>query len=248
MIEGFVGLIGAGKSMLAVKHAAEIARKRGQIVASNISLSIPGVECRKLAVGHDGIDIEEVWRLFDLEEVPLEDGRTLLRRRAGSAGLVLVLDEVGVLMPARFWASAPIDLMQLLSQSRKLGCDLVWTAQDVEQVDAFLRRLTQWIYKCQALPTPTTDRRERGRRPWFYAVGTWRPATVDKTDKRIRREFTRYNRRWEGWYDTDEIVRPAARIADKQRAKRGSGVPSAVVATPASGGDPVPALIVRPAL
>jgi hypothetical protein len=114
--------------------------------------------------------------------------------------------------------------MFALSQSRKLRIDLVYTAQDIEQVDSFLRRLTQWIHRVRAFPAPSTHRQESGKRPWFFMVNTYRPGGIkdgiERPDRRVRREFLRYHRAHEAWYDTDELVAPAARLTRKRGPRR----------------------------
>lgn len=213
MIEGFVGLIGAGKTMLAVQHAVGLARRRGAVLVSNIKVDAEGVEAVQLAVGDDGLDLGQL-RAIMRPTSTVTDAETgeQIELNGAPRGVVLLVDEVGIIMPARFWASFPVDLMFTLSQSRKMGVDLVWTSQDVEQVDSFLRRLTQWVYKVRAVPGSSLERRERGRRPWFFVVTKWRPSTVDQREKRIARDLVRYRRAWEGCYDTDELVSPPERL------------------------------------
>jgi hypothetical protein len=236
MIEGYVGLLGAGKTMLAVQHALGLAKRRNAVLLSNIKVEGAGVEFHQLGVGEDGIDLEELrsWQ-----------ART---REDGGRGLVLLIDEVGILMPARFWQSFPIDLIYTLSQSRKMRLDLVYTSQDIEMVDSMLRRLTQWVYRVKCFPSPTNERRERGRRPWFFLVEQFRPAHVNvgesvQRKRRLSRRWLRYRRGFEGCYDTDELVAPAVRLStgssrgSKSRT-RGSDGPSPVGAQ-RSGARPV---------
>lgn len=201
MIEGFLGLMGMGKTMLGVDHSVRLAARRGSWLVSNILITplVPLVKYVQLGTGDDGLDVVELERL-------------LTEAKAAKCGVVLYLDEIGILMPARFWATFPVSLMWMLSQSRKLKIDLVFSAQDIEQVDSFLRRLTQWVYRVKAFPTPTLERREAGRRPWFFVVSKWRPTKVDKRGEREGLRRIRYRREWEGQYDTDEIVRPPARL------------------------------------
>lgn len=233
MIEGAVGLIGNGKTHFVVRRARERAKRRGAILAANIRITPPeGVEFVQLTVGFDGLDLDQLSALItrcqgELVEQTIRPGlmgrlrgrrtRTELQPR----GLVIVVDEVGILMPARFWQSFPIDLVYTLSQSRKLKADFFWTAQDVEQVDAMLRRLTQWVHKVRAIPAPSIEMRENGRRPWVFRVTTWRPATVDKKEKRIAAEWLRYDRAVEVAYDTDELIRPAERLRKRGRPTKG---------------------------
>lgn len=216
MITGYVGLIGQGKTMLAADDAIATARRRGALLASNIKLRPgPDVEFVPLLISDDGLDLGQL--------------DTLVQRcRRESRGLVLLIDEVGIIMPARFWQSFPIGLMFVLSQSRKLSLDLIWTSQDVEQVDAFLRRLTQWVYKIKAFPTPSLERRERGKRPWFMTKTTFRPAhvTAAANDKRIKRETVWYRREREELYDTDELVMPPLNLGRRSRSKSGDFPPS----------------------
>jgi hypothetical protein len=165
------------------------------------------VEFHQLGVGADGIDLDE-----------LKDWREAAK--AQDRGLVLLIDEVGILMPARFWQSFPIDLIYTLSQSRKMRLDLVYTSQDVEMVDSMLRRLTQWVYRVKCFPAPTVERREGGRRPWFFVVDRWRPMNVDKKDKRLGKSYQRYRRSFETAYDTDELVAPPERLVVSGESRR----------------------------
>jgi len=226
VIEGYIGLIGAGKTMLAVEHCISTAVRRRALLFSNIAVTTDRLapeDVVQLATGDDGLDVDELRGILD-------------RARAEGRGAVLLLDEVGILMPARFWQSFPVDLMFQFSQSRKLGLDVVYTAQDIEQVDSFLRRLTQWVFKVRAFPTPSVERRERGRRPRLFIVTKWRPASVDKRDKRLGRAIVRYRRSWEAQYNTDELVRPAERL----RRRRGAGSAAAGAPDPRSWLDGAP--------
>ncbi len=213
-----MGLLGAGKTMLAVQHALGLARRRNALLLSNIRIDAAGVEFHQLGVGADGIDLEELTAHRE-------------RARGEDRGLVLLIDEVGILMPARFWQSFPIDLIYTLSQSRKMRLDLVYTSQDVEMVDSMLRRLTQWVYRVKCFPAPSIERREAGRRPWFFVVDRWRPMSIDKKDKRLGKSYQRYRRHFEGAYDTDELVAPPVRLVvgasrRSEKQARGSGGPS----------------------
>jgi len=217
MIVGYIGLIGAGKTMCAVVDAAALARRRRAILCSNIRLDVPGVECVQLAVGPDGVDTDELQAVMD-------------RAKGQGTGVVLLVDEIGIIFPARAWAKFPVEIMFAVSQSRKMRLDLVYTSQDVEQVDAFIRRLTNWVFKVRALPAASIERQERGKRPLLFLLSQWRPSTVDKADRRLGRSWRRYRREWEGWYNTDELVRPSSRLLEE----RTSGGRGARAASPAA--------------
>jgi hypothetical protein len=211
VIIGYVGLIGHGKTMLAVDEARRLAARRGAILAANCKITPPaGVEFVQLTVDEDGLSVDQLEGLMD-------------SARATGRGVVIVIDEIGIIMPARFWQSFPIALMYRISQSRKYATDLVWTSQDEEDVDAYLRRKTQWVYKVKAIPSPSPETRERGRRPWGMFVTQWRPGKIDKRDKRIGWRWWRYRRERESVYDTDELVRPPARLRESRGRSRRSG-------------------------
>lgn len=199
--------------MLAVREAVRLARRRGAYLASNIEVTAPDVDVVRLSVGDDG-----------LEGLP----ELLEQSRAEKRGVVILVDEIGVILPSRFWATGmSIELMWAVSQSRKLAADLIYTAQDIEQVDAFLRRLTSHVEKVRAVPPPSVERREQGKRPWFILSNRWLPGAVDKPDKRLGRSFTWYPREVETWYSTDELVRPPSHLRGRRpRSSERSAAPS----------------------
>lgn len=102
-----------------------------------------------------------------------------------------------------------------IKQSRKYGCDLIWSAQFVDQVEKSIRNITEEVELLRAFPGPTISRREAGKRPWFFVGQRFRPGAVRELvgepdrDRRIGRDLHRYRRDHEGLYDTDEILMPA---------------------------------------
>lgn len=225
MIIGYTGLVGMGKTMLATREAVALARRRGAILASNIKVVADDLEVVQLAVGDDG-----------LEGIPelLERSRSQDPPR----GVVILVDEIGIILPSRFWERGmSIELMWACSQSRKLGADLIFTCQHVAQLDAFLRRITDWIWKVKAIPHPSIERRESGKRPWFYFATRWRPADIDteKPERRLSRSLMRYRREWEALYDTDELVRPPSHLRGTPRGAR-SIRSSRPITAPGAGG------------
>lgn len=220
MITGYTGLIGQGKTMLATVEAVNLARRRNAILASNIVVTAPGIEFFRLSVGDEG-----------LEGIP----ELLARSRAQGRGVVVLADELGIITPARFWQSGmSIDLMWTMSQSRKFGGDMIFTAQNIAQVDSFLRRLTQYVTRVRAYPRPSIERREKGQRPWVYRVQQYQPEDVDdmRPERRIGSGWIRYRREWESLYSTDELVRPPGHLRGKRVKAAGPGVER-----PLSGGE-----------
>lgn len=214
IIEGYVGTIGAGKTTLGVQHALTLARARGAVLLSNIPL-VCGRGCSEgqhdlehslLPMNDDGVDLGTLM------------GRAFALRDEGR-GLVLLVDEVGVVMPARLWAQFPVGLMWTLQQSRKLACEWVWTAQDVSFVDHQLRSLTSVVHHVRAYPPPSVWRRVKGKRPWLMVVSAFSPSAAPRAnneggrvERRIGRRVVRYRRSWERAFDTDGVVLPSRHL------------------------------------
>lgn len=228
MIIGYVGGIGTGKTMNAARDAVELAERRGAVLVSNIRVRAQNVrEIVQLTMGHDGIDLDHLRTIInsamacsvcdDVDEFgDVKHGGSGCERW----GVVVLLDEVGILMPARFWQDFPIDLIFELSQSRKSGVDFLYTAQDVEQVDAILRRLTTYAWLVKAFPVGSIERREKGRRPWFFLMSKHKVKAIDAVrSKPLGRRFRLYKRRWERAYSTDELVRPPEKLRERRSRK-----------------------------
>jgi hypothetical protein len=273
IIEGYVGTIGAGKTTLAVQHALSLARARGALLLSNIPVVCgpackggyrpPGVKSdeicpehfapwRRCAVHH--VDHRIGHELLPMNDDGLDIG-ALMRRafalRDEGRGLVLLLDEVGVIMPARLWKDFPVGLMWTLQQSRKLACEWIWTAQDPSFVDGQLRSLTSVVHYVRSFPPPSIWRRANGKRPWLLVASAFMPGHAPRAnsegmraEKRIGRRVARYRRAWELAFDTDGVVLPsrhlkgAAELVDAARASGDRHVIASASSTwgPSSGG------------
>jgi hypothetical protein len=216
IIEGYVGTIGAGKTTLAVQHALMLAGARDAVLLSNIPVvcglgckaepAVHRIEHATLPMNDDGIDLAELTRrAFKLRD----EGR----------GLVLLMDEVGVIMPARLWKDFSVALMWVLQQSRKLACEWIWTAQDPSFVDHQLRSLTSVVHYVRAYPPPSIWRRVKGKRPWLLVTAAYTPSMAPRAngeglrpERRLGRKVFRYRRRWEAAFDTDGVVLPSRHL------------------------------------
>jgi len=218
IIEGYVGTIGAGKTTLAVQHALFLARARGAVLLSNIPV-VCGPECSRGAMV-PGCVIEH--GLLPVNDAGVDLGELTRRAfalRDSERGLVLLLDEVGVIMPARLWKDFSVALMWVLQQSRKLSCEWIWTAQDASFVDHQLRSLTSVVHYVRSYPPPSVWRRVKGKRPWLLVASTYSPSVAPRangeglrSDKRLGRRVVRYRRAWEAAFDTDGVVLPSAHL------------------------------------
>jgi len=199
VIYGKVGRVGHGKTMRMVVESCALAARRNAVLASNITIVPPvGVEFRLLPM--DGFS-EAFGTLSD-------------EMHEAHRGLVLAVDEVHMIWDARRWDEMSVFDRYRLTQSRHLGIDVYWTAQFVDQVEKNIRNLTEEVELLRAYPSPTLDRRENGKRPWFIRGQRFRPAAVrelmaeqDK-DKRLGANWYRYNRTHELMYDTDALMPP----------------------------------------
>lgn len=200
-IEAFVGLPGQGKTTLAVQWALDrarlIRRYRGRvIIASNIRIQPPeGVEYRFVEGGPGGLDVLALVRL------------ALEARRDGGA-VVLLLDEAGICLAARFWRLYGSWLMWLFQQSRKLHIEVVWTAQSETFVDAQLRQLTAATHRVQASPPSTVVSMLSGKRPRWLTVKTYDRTAVGVVDAFLGSKRVRYRQSFEETFDSEAFVPP----------------------------------------
>lgn len=239
IIEGYVGTIGAGKTTLAVQHALGLARARGAVLLSNIPV-VCGPTCTRALCdnGEHALGLYVVGRkrprcvaahacviehgILPMNDAGLDLGeltRRAFQLRDEQRGLVLLMDEVGVIMPARLWKEFSVALMWVLQQSRKLACEWIWTAQDPSFVDHQLRSLTAVVHYVRAYPPPSIWRRARGKRPWLMVASAFTPTQAPRangeglrSERRIGRRMVRYQRRFELAFDTDGVVLPSRHL------------------------------------
>lgn len=125
MILAYTGVPGSGKTAGMVRDAVMNYR---QSVLKKAPLTIYTNMCSLLIPGMVFLNGYE-----DLQRI--------------NKGIVLI-DEVGVYMPSRLWASVPREVLSALVQSRHNSLDLYYTAQFFEQVDKILREITSVEVRC----------------------------------------------------------------------------------------------------
>lgn len=139
MVTGFVGLPGSGKTYYVTFLALQDI-KRGVKVYSNYY--IEGAEM------YD--DLEEV--LFYIQK-NIQNQQQKFISGGGKfydfhpTKTTVIVDEINLVCPARFWDSFNPRLAYFWSQSRKLGLNLIWTAQHQDRVDKIVREITNYVYK-----------------------------------------------------------------------------------------------------
>lgn len=73
------------------------------------------------------------------------------RCRGCSAGTTVLIDELNLWAPSRFWAKMGIGVLNRWAYGRKDGLRIVWTAQHEARVDKVAREVTQYIYACRKI-------------------------------------------------------------------------------------------------
>ena len=62
----------------------------------------------------------------------------------------IVVDEINLLAPARYFDSFPPELAYFWSQSRKFGLTICFTSQAIERVDKIIREITNYVYQMKS--------------------------------------------------------------------------------------------------
>lgn len=128
----FVGEVGQGKTISAIKHAQKLKEEDDRInIYTNFYMN-----------GENG----RIDHWSDMLDVPSYS--------------IIILDEVQNTFSQREWNSFPPQLVQLLTQNRKWGKNeggerppgirLIMTTQDYENTDVMLRRLCNKVINCSA--------------------------------------------------------------------------------------------------
>lgn len=173
MVEGFTGLPGSGKTYYAVKRAIE-ADLKGLEVWANFKIDLPSGEL------HRFINLKDVFHV-----------------RKG----LIIIDEINLVCPSRFWNKFPPELAYFWSQTRKFELDIIWTAQHVDRVDKIIKEISNycWVFK---------------RLPFGFHIGNeFLPEHVTK-EKRdlIDRIVFRINKKIANCYNTYEIIDLASNL------------------------------------
>ncbi|MDD3054152.1 MAG: zonular occludens toxin domain-containing protein, partial [Endomicrobiaceae bacterium] len=124
MVEGFIGLPGAGKTyLLAKKGLEDIAL--GKEVYANFSL-------------------EGAKRFTNLKQIV-----DLIKEKVKNkepVNMTLLIDEINLSFPSRMWTKVPPWVLYFFSQSRKFGLDIYYTSQALARVDKVIREITNFVW------------------------------------------------------------------------------------------------------
>lgn len=67
-----------------------------------------------------------------------------------SRGITVVLDELNLWAPSRFWSKLGVGVLNRWAYVRKDGLEIVWTAQHEARIDKVAREVTDFIWTCQS--------------------------------------------------------------------------------------------------
>lgn len=111
-VKGYCGLFGSGKTYAAVLECYGARRRDNWLpIMTNLGrLDLPGIPVEYLHIGEGEAGLDAMWA-----------------KLGGFKHGILLLDEVGVFLPARLWNKIPIHVSQKWAQLRKDGVDLLWT-------------------------------------------------------------------------------------------------------------------------
>lgn len=191
MIEGYIGVPGAGKTLSMTVRAYKTRRWYDEIVTNY------GV-----AFGTD----TPIVRFRSAEDLLSILGTALgSSTEAGDGKRRLVLiDEVHLIFDARAWSKVPMEFLRILAQPRKARLDMLYTAQHESQVEKRLRVVTNYLWLCESWGK---DFNPRSDTPFVFWATCYESFSFRQRNiKHYGRRFYRFRRRWGALYDTMEVL------------------------------------------
>jgi zona occludens toxin (predicted ATPase) len=137
-------------------------------------------------------------------------------------GLVAI-DEAHLWFPARMSLKLPSSWLAGMSQTRKAGWDMLWSAQHESRVDRMIRDVTDYMWLCD------TWFKHNGH-PVMFSAKSYEPEDFRRKGKELTRYGHFFSKRVAQAYDTFGSVGGAEHTKDKNdvyekaRGKRGGSV------------------------
>lgn len=170
-VHGYVGTWGTGKTYAAVQDARKYALKYGCRIVSNLELRYPE---------SDGIEVVVMESIEEIME---------------ATDCVLLLDEIGILMPSRFFGKLLAATAFRWAQLRKFRVyEVLWTSQTLARVDALVRELT-WDF---------TEMRSFRLLGFFFGM-QYQGQALNNREK-VGVKVYPVRKRVYGWYDTMAVI------------------------------------------
>lgn len=121
-------------------------------------------------------------------------------------GLVMI-DEAHLWFPARGSLKLPMSWLGGMSQTRKKGWDLIWATQHENRVDAVVKDVTAWFWKCEILWSS-------GGNPKVFKRTCWEPEVFRRKGKQTTFELSLFRQRVADAYATHETLIQAGHTVD----------------------------------
>lgn len=180
-VEGFVGWHGQGKTYNAVRHClldlrAQRRRRQDVVFATN-AIVVGAVEVSELLAdppAHPPKSLHfETW-----DELVAVIGLAVDHHWR----MILLIDEAGKFLAARFYQKLDPRMLMLLQERRKVGAgvDLYFTAPAFGHVDSVLRDVCQVVHKCRRFGG-TEYSHDGGKPPKWFLVKSYRPEAFFNT-------------------------------------------------------------------
>jgi Zonular occludens toxin (Zot) len=172
-IEGYIGRPGSGKTYTLTDRLIQAA-KRGRQVFANYTIT------------YDGPGGENIWRFTPDQLLDLPPG-------------VIGIDEAHLWFPARMALKLPPSWLAELSQTRKNGWDLFYSAQHEARVDRVVRDVSSVMWLCSAWFRFSDH-------PSLFIAECYEPEYFRRVKKRISRRLRPFNQLVADSYDTYERI------------------------------------------
>jgi len=137
---------------------------------------------------------------------------------------LIIIDEAHLWFPSRMSLKLPPAWLAMLSQTRKNGWDLLWSAQHETRVDRIVRDVSSWIWVCSAWG-------QNDGHPLLFRAECYEPENMRNPKKRAQQSVRLFSPKVAAAYNTFERIVVAEHAtstndayAPKSSARRGGSV------------------------
>lgn len=190
MIEGYIGIPGAGKTLSMTVRAYKTRKQYDEIVA-NYSLNFGETPVRRFRSAEDLLEI-------------LSGALGSETQRGDGKRRLVLIDEVHLIFDARAWSKVPMEFLRILAQPRKAHLDMLYTAQHESQVEKRLKVVTNYLWLCRSWGRDFNFIHDTPLMFWAtcYESFSFRQRGAAEYGKKLYRFHKRYAR----LYDTFEVL------------------------------------------
>lgn len=121
---------------------------------------------------------------------------------------LVVIDEAHLWFPARMALKLPMSWMEKMSQTRKSGWNLMWSAQHERRVDSVIKDVSDWLTLSSAWGWTNGH-------PRYFTTATYEPERFRKQGQIAARSFNLFSSRVANSYDTMQRISQASHTEQK---------------------------------